>query len=170
MTEGSMAQAARKHSHAGQGHYDTGLNQQFAANDPRYDQGHGHHHHKSAAEKIVKGGLKMTFMAASFAVGGYAGSLLFDPFFFTPVHDPNNVAARMIEKFATENFGWVHDMVGLTGGNGWLQSDFVLNDLGMAQYIEDTPNQIADNLKYTVDSESLSTVQNISDDDLFGPE
>ncbi len=165
-----MAQAARKHKHMGHGNYDTGLNKQFAANDPRYDQGHHHHKHKSAAEKIVKGGLKMAFMAASFAIGGYAGSLLFDPFFFTPVHDPNNVAARMIEEFATQNFGWIHDMIGLTGGNGWLQSDFVLNTLGMAEYIEATPNQVAETLTEGVSNADVSAVQDMTDDELFGPD
>lgn len=108
----------------------------FAANDPRYDQG-------KKKKSFLKGALKSAFkMAVGVGAGvalGYGTSLLMDPWFFSPVHDPNNEIARGIENMMSHFFGWVHDAVGLTGNGGFMRSDFVMDTLGFREWIPETP-------------------------------
>ena len=88
--------------------------------------GMGHHHEPgfltgSFGKAVVQG----TLFAASFAIGGYFGNLLFDPFFFPIIHDPANPVGQALIGFMADTFGWAHELMGVTGDGGLLNTDFV---------------------------------------------
>jgi hypothetical protein len=76
----------------------------------------------------IKGSLKDVFklavaggaLAASFVVGGYLGSLVFDPFFFPIIHDPTNLMGKALIEMTSQTFGFIHEWMGLTGDGGLL--------------------------------------------------
>jgi len=59
--------------------------------------------------------------AAGFIVGGYIGSLIFDPLLFPVIHDITNVHAQALVAFMNDTFGWLHDIIGLKGEGGIMQ-------------------------------------------------
>lgn len=76
-----------------------------------------------------KASVKIALYATSFLVGGYFGSLLFDPFFFPIIHDPSNITAQAIVGFLQDKFGALHEWIGLTGDGGLLHTPFFENAL-----------------------------------------
>lgn len=77
-----------------------------------------------AATFFGKASVKIALYATSFLVGGYFGSLLFDPFFFPVIHDPSNTTAQAIVGFLQDKFGALHEWIGLTGDGGLLNMPF----------------------------------------------
>jgi hypothetical protein len=77
---------------------------------------------------------KVATIAAGFVIGGYLGSMIFDPFFFPIIHDPSNVMGQALKSFMTDNFGFIHEWMGLSGSGGLLNTDLAQSVL--APYIE----------------------------------
>lgn len=73
--------------------------------------------------KTFNHAVKAAGIVAGFVVGGYIGSMLFDPFFFPIIHDPTNMMGQAIKAFMTDHFGFVHEWMGMTGDGGLLHMD-----------------------------------------------
>ena len=83
--------------------------------------GMGHQHEPGfLTGSFGKALLKGSLMVAGFAVGGYFSNLLFDPFFFPIIHDPSNEVGQALIGFMADTFGWLHDLIGLTGDGGLI--------------------------------------------------
>ncbi len=73
----------------------------------------------------IASGIKWAVVGlASFAVFGYVDNFIFDPFFFDSIHDTSNATSQAFKALLTDNFGWLHDLSGLTGDWGLLQMDW----------------------------------------------
>ncbi len=69
----------------------------------------------------IASGIKWaTLGLASFFVFGYVDNFFFDPLFFDAIHNPTNDTAQAFKAFLNDNFGWTHDLFGLTGDGGLL--------------------------------------------------
>jgi hypothetical protein len=79
--------------------------------------------------------VKAFTIAAGFVVGGYLGSLLFDPFFFPIIHDPANTMGAALKLWSTDNFGAAHEWMGLKGGGGLLNTEWLQSLMGLKPYI-----------------------------------
>lgn len=129
----------------------------------------GNNSTKTVGKKILKGLTKTFTVAAGFIVGGYVGSLIFDPYFFSAIHDPNNFMAHALVDFMKDNFGFIHEFVGLTGDGGILRSDFVQNTIGLGEYMQDeayTPDKLAE--VASKNSDVIDNIANQSGGDIFG--
>lgn len=106
---------------------------------------------------------KAALVVGGFVVGGYIGSLLFDPFFFPVIHDPTNLMGQAIKSFMIENFGFLHEWMGLTGSGGLLNMEPLKSV--MAPYLAGvTPTAVAG-----VAGAAASPLLDMSADDIFAP-
>jgi|GEM_PF-2058012 len=100
---------------------------------------------------------KAAFMVGGFIIGGYFGSLIFDPFFFPIIHDPTNSVAQALVGFLQDNFSFVHEWIGLTGDGGLLQTPFF--EEALAPYMPVSGGEV---MQAIPEGLSLDTLQDLS--------